>query len=345
MNYKELFEDTLSEICEKAPFSDDEELFGIVKERTGYMRKKKIRMKKPVVIAAAATAAAALTVSVGALVNYYHQRSVDTFIQGASETESAVMIDETSPLTSANEHFRITLDRSYYDGENLTCILTVESLDGTEIPGLKVFGCQDEDFRGGKAFMLHCYMSTRYRWDDTDHTKKIAYVAHISGTEIRKYLYVPLKEDEGLAGGTYFRFNINDYPLPQLFVRTEDGKYTEAVPEREWNAFYDIRLYANIEKNVETAELFNEHGDKLIMSEIGYYSNEVNAYPVFGDGITDPAEQNVALVLNDGTIKAFDKFLSDAYYVGTSCYVLFPEMIQLGDYSGVEVNGVRYLKR
>ena len=46
MDYKEIFEDTLSEICEKAPFSDDEQMFNIVIERTSNMEKKKFKWPK-----------------------------------------------------------------------------------------------------------------------------------------------------------------------------------------------------------------------------------------------------------------------------------------------------------
>lgn len=70
MNYRDFFENALSEAYENAPFSDDEQLFDIVKERTSNMEKKKFKMKKPAVIAASLAAAAALTVSVGAAANW-----------------------------------------------------------------------------------------------------------------------------------------------------------------------------------------------------------------------------------------------------------------------------------
>ena len=150
-DYKSIFEKALSEACEKNTFSDNDQLFSIVKERTGNMEKKKLKMKKPAVIAVSIAAAAALTVSVGALVNYYHQRSVDAFVYDSSESAETPIIDETSGLTSANEHFRITLDKTYYDGDNLNCILTVESLDGTEIPNIGITGSHSNDFTAGST--------------------------------------------------------------------------------------------------------------------------------------------------------------------------------------------------
>ncbi len=69
-DYKQIFEKALSEACEKNDFSDDEKLFGIVKERTGTMEKRTFKWKKPAVTAAALAAAAALTVSVGAVANW-----------------------------------------------------------------------------------------------------------------------------------------------------------------------------------------------------------------------------------------------------------------------------------
>ena len=70
MDYKKVFEDTLSEICEKAPFSDDEQMFNIVIERTSNMEKKNFKFKKPIAIVASVATAAALTVSVGAAINW-----------------------------------------------------------------------------------------------------------------------------------------------------------------------------------------------------------------------------------------------------------------------------------
>ena len=70
MNYKDFIENALSEAYENAPFSDDETLFNIVKERTSNMEKKKLRSKKPAVIAVSIAAAAALTVSAGAALNW-----------------------------------------------------------------------------------------------------------------------------------------------------------------------------------------------------------------------------------------------------------------------------------
>ncbi len=344
MDYKALFDDVMCRKYDTAPLSDDDEFIAKIKERASNMEKKKIRSRKPAVIAASIAAAAVLTGSVGALVNYYHQRSVDSFIYDASGTGSAVMIDEASTLTSANEHFRVTLDKTYFDGENMTCILTVESLDGTEIPNLGVYGSHDGDFRDGSVYNLNCWASTEYKWNDTDYATKRAYEAHITGANLRLQ-YTPYIGDEGLEGGTYLKFRDWNYEPPSLYVLSDDGTYVPAVPESEWNIFHDIVLRTDVEKNVETAELYSEMGAKLILSEIGYYSNEVNAFPIFENGITDPADENVALVLNDGTTRTFDKFLTDAFSVGTSCYVLFPETIELDEYMGIEVNGIRYLKK
>ena len=66
-DYKNFFEEALSEACEKNSFSDNDQLFSIVKERASNMEKKKYKFKKPTVIAASIAAAAALTVSVGAV--------------------------------------------------------------------------------------------------------------------------------------------------------------------------------------------------------------------------------------------------------------------------------------
>ena len=70
MNYRDFFDNAFSEAFDKAPFSDDEQMFNMVIERTSNMEKKNLKFKKPIAIVASVTAAAALTVSVGAALNW-----------------------------------------------------------------------------------------------------------------------------------------------------------------------------------------------------------------------------------------------------------------------------------
>lgn len=70
MNYKELFDDLMREKYDNAPFSDDRAFIAAIKERTSIMEKKKHNIRKPAVIAVSLAAAAALTVSVGAAMNW-----------------------------------------------------------------------------------------------------------------------------------------------------------------------------------------------------------------------------------------------------------------------------------
>ena len=98
MNYKDFIENALSEAYENAPFSDDETLFNIVKERTSNMEKKKLRSKKPAVIAASVAAAAALTVSAGAALNWDINALLgDMFGKKSAEQNIMPYIDTDSP--------------------------------------------------------------------------------------------------------------------------------------------------------------------------------------------------------------------------------------------------------
>lgn len=339
--YKDIFEKALSEACDRTSFSDNDQLFSIVKERTSNMEKKKFKLKKPAVIAASIASAAALTVSVGALVNFFHQQSVDIFFPDASGTESTVMIEEDSPLTSANEHFRITLDKTYYDGDNLTCIMTAESLDGTPLPRILPYACHDGHFFRG-VYPLHYDMSTEFRGIDPRGSLSKPFVVHISENELRTSMSGAGVKT--LTGGTYIRFNIYDYPEPRKYSLNEDGEYVPDDNEDEWNELGGIELFTEVEKNIDTVEVFNEKGDKLILTQIGFYSNTFSLMPRYRSGdIMDMPE--IKLVLNDGTTRAaYETANIYSMWSDTWCYFLLPELIQLDDYAGIEVNGDRYLK-
>ena len=319
-DYKDVFERALSETCEKTTFSDNDQLFSIVKERAVNMEKKKFKMKKPAVIAASIAAAAALTVSVGALVNYFHQRSVDIFFPDASGTQTGTLIDKDSSLTSANEHFRITLDKTYYDGDNLTCIMTAESLDGTPMTVPDIQACHDGQFTAG-SYPLHYDMSGgQFRSLDLVKNTETPFVAHISEYELKRMGVAG--GFESLEGETYIRF----------------GKYLGG------GIFDGIELRVNVEKNIDTAEVFSENGDKLIMTQIGFYSDEMSVLPEIKSGEPHVFPE-IKLIRNDGTFKEFNEGdYPYSMWSDTWCYIMLTEYMQLDDYAGIEVNGVHYLK-
>ena len=323
MDYRNIFESSINEARSIARLPDDDRFIRIVKERASNMEKKKIKMKRLAVIAASIAAAAALTVSVGALVNYFHQQSVDIFFPDASGTETASLIEEDSPLTSANEHFRITLDKTYFDGDNLTCIMTAESLDGTPMTVPDIQACHDGQFTAG-SYPLHYDMSGgEFRSLDLVRGTETPFVAHISEYELKRMGVAG--GFETLAGETYIRF----------------GKYLgEGI-------FDGIELRVNVEKNVDAAEVFSEDGDKLIMTQIGFYSDEISVLPKMSEIKSgEPHEfPKIKLIRNDGTFKEFKEGdYPYSMWSDTWCYILLPEYIQLDDYTGIEVNGVRYLK-
>ena len=98
MNYKDFFENALCEAFAKAPFSDDEQMFNIVKERTRNMEKKKSKFKKPIAVIASIAAAAALTVSVGAALNWdINALFGDMFGKKSAEQNIMPYIDTDSP--------------------------------------------------------------------------------------------------------------------------------------------------------------------------------------------------------------------------------------------------------
>lgn len=69
-DYGNIFENALNEAFDSARLPDDEKFIELVKERSGNMKTKKIKLKKPAVIAVSVGAAAVLTVSAGAALNW-----------------------------------------------------------------------------------------------------------------------------------------------------------------------------------------------------------------------------------------------------------------------------------
>ena len=70
MDYRNIFESALSAAQENSRLPDDERFIQLVKERTDNMKKTRFKWRKLAVIAASLAAAAALTVSVGAALNW-----------------------------------------------------------------------------------------------------------------------------------------------------------------------------------------------------------------------------------------------------------------------------------
>ena len=124
MDYKKIFEDTLSEICEKAPFSDDEQMFNMVIERTSNMEKKNLKFKKPIAIVASVTAAAALTVSVGAALNWDIGTAFgEIFNKAVSEPKDVIFFDaDNAPDTQITQN-----DDVFPDNDGGAKVVNVEN--------------------------------------------------------------------------------------------------------------------------------------------------------------------------------------------------------------------------
>lgn len=124
MNCKDFIENALSEAYENAPFSDDETLFNIVKERTSKMEKKNFRFKKPVAVAASIAAAAALTVSVGAALGWDLNAAFGgIFNKAVSEPKDVIFIDaDNAPDTQITQKADV-----FPDNDGSSKIVTVEN--------------------------------------------------------------------------------------------------------------------------------------------------------------------------------------------------------------------------
>ena len=120
MNYREIFENALSEVCEKAPFSDDDKLFDIVKERTRTMKKTSTKWKKPTAVTAAAlSAAAVVTVSAGAALNWDFNSAFGSIFRsrtaGLPEERAVTFVEKENRLEPVNTAVNDTYTAAGFD--------------------------------------------------------------------------------------------------------------------------------------------------------------------------------------------------------------------------------------
>ena len=287
-------------------------------------------------VIAAAAAVAVLGVSAAAIVNYYHQQSVEAFMgTGSSSTGSEPVVTDDSGLVSENEHFRFTVDKTFFDGDNLAMIITAESLDGTpwdRIPTIQM--CKDERFNSADLFPVRYSFST---WNSQAAQELPENIHPFIALLDSDYLHtLPFKGDVDLTGDSYIRFFSG-----QVFTYINREQDTD-----ENNIFHDITLRVNVEKNVQTKELFNSDGGRLTLSEIGFYSDRSSGVPeMFSDlnrGQTYFVSPEIKFINEDGTLTPFDEHYYSEWN-GDYCYSLFLSTIDLGGIAGIEIGGVRFL--
>lgn len=287
-------------------------------------------------VIAAAAAVAVFGVSAAAVINYYHQQSVEAFMgTEAAGIGSEPVVTNDSGLVSENEHFRFTVDKTFFDGDNLAMIITAESLDGTpwdRIPTIQM--CKDEQFNSIDLFPVRYSFST---WNSQAAQELPENIHPFIALMNSDYLHtLAFKGDVELTGDSYIKFFSG-----QVF-----SYLTREQDTAENNLFHDITLHVNVEKNVQTKELFNADGGRLTLSEIGFCSDRSSGVPkMFSDlnrGQEYFVSPDIRFINEDGTLTSFDEHYYAEWNVDY-CYILFLSTIDLDGIAGIEVGGVQFL--
>ena len=285
-------------------------------------RRKRVR-KRYAGIVIAASAAVLCSISAAAVINYYHRESVERYFADDSQ-------DTDIPAKAAsaeNDRFRITLDRTFCDGENVTMIFTVEPLDGE--PFYKLFESPDASYEMPKysvnpelspdgSFELNaglhgsgCHAS----YTDEDRANNIFRFV---------FWYSARQSQRDILGETHLRFS------EFMYI---------AEPE---NPFRDIFIQTDVEKNTDSVTLYAEDGTEAVMSQVGFYIYNLDTEKF---NAQRPAEglPEMYFITADGTReKAND---TNRFSAGTEgLQYLFDSVINLDDYAGFELMGVKYLK-
>lgn len=284
-----------------------------VEKKAGIVKQRRIKLRRTFTVAAAAFAAAAVGAVAGsAYISYYHEHSVDKYVKNSSSVEIEFDYDA---MSSENSHFRVTLDKVLCDGENVMLIITIDSLDGTCVSDARPYISFSRD---GQTY--HAPWTGGYAYYDTQD--------ELDGKSYSFVHYFPLR---GRAGSD---------TVKELTLNFSQIGYNGDLHDPGENMYEGISFDVMFKKNVNTADLYDSKGNKLILSQFAIYSDEIPILPEDHEGYPGDSFYYIA---GDGT-KIHHSDLPGTYGDGGTLLIL-SEIIDIDDYKGIEINGVEYLKR
>lgn len=272
--------------------------------------------KKMIGAVIAAAAAIMLSISAAAVINYYHRESVERYINNDISDEDV----QFRAVSAENDRFRITLDRTYCDGENVDMIFTVEPIDGepfyekTNAPKYSVTPELSPD--GSFELNAGLYGSGSYsHYTDEDRENNIfRFVFHYCGRRIGR----------GVLGETHLRF------AEFMYIAEPD------------NPFKDIFLQTDVEKNTDSVKLYAEDGTEAVMSQVGFYIYDYSVEKFYAERNGEELPE-VFLIKTDGSEEQVD--VSNRFGVGPEgLYCKFGRLIELDGYAGAELAGQKFMK-
>ena len=284
-----------------------------------------------------AAAAALMTVTAGAtiLTRFANKDGVEKYLL----EDSADILEEQGlalNYTAENEHVRLTVDAMLFDGNLGEMIMTFQGLDEKGYQSAMVW--QDlylylADAETGE-YIANPYMngepiifgSVGHNSDATTKYTNTS-VANMELWNIEK-------------GKTYkLRFGLADQTLPdnERYERNEYGVLKNNVME-------SIEIETDFTPNVETKTLTNKDGGKVVLSQIGYFTEDKR----LTDLSSFKDEREPKLLKKDSPFRedfilGFRSIEGEDMGVDIPKYsAFFNNIIDVNKYDGIEINGIKY---
>ena len=310
----------------KAMGEIDEEYLKTSKMASIHGRKPAKKVFK-VAIAAIAAAVLAIPLGVHAYNALIHRGSVEMYLENADKVEASGNVENQ---IMENEHIRITLDTVLSDGYTALAIVTLDALD---------------DY--GKNFVInHPFIMLR-RLDTGEAVLPIGsggmddWTEQIKNDSIKYYHEIILSKIDTVC----------DYEMifysDGIFKDEEDQGRSSALDENyipvDNPLGYDFIAKVNLKKNVDTVTLTGENGKKLILSQFEIISNDESL------DMIDVEHESFKLIKNDGTFEVRRDFSGYGIDAETNhgeavSVMSFKKFIDLDEYTGVVIDGVKYFK-
>ena len=283
------------------------------------MKSRKINKRFAASIAAAA-AAAVLTVTAGAVVYNYtnaakHSENIEHFVEGGDS------LPGYDAVAVSNEQLELTIDTLWSDGNYATAIVTAK--------------CFDDE---GEALAKNLACFVGYADEEFDPNNWLTgYDRHWKGEN---------SNDINAYDGVQYRFGFNCRAIDKsrkinLYFYNSNEKADRIKPA--------LTAEVSFEPNLETAELYNEAGDKLTLSPLGLYEN-IAGKTVLVPGGTEL--ERYEFIRADGTEEDNDTLIDgmsstkSKYDVNENYRIVeFSHIIDVNDYKAVIIDGVEYTRR
>lgn len=320
-------------------------------EYRSFKRKRKIKVSRTMKIGAAIAAAVAmLTIPAGAYVynQLLHKDNVEYYLSGSDRIEQNPSAVKNHVME--NDDYRLTIDAQLSDGHNVMMIMTHES---KSLRGMKIKAsspCLPESLiqyaDGSAGPFTHQYLQGDMDLPMVDHsrggyasdTKNSIGPGFDRSVGIFRCDGIDIEKDIKIS----FFADIDDHMGAQEYYWQQDPvlcEYLDGEIDFEiTNELDGFEFVTNFSPNVECVPLYSDEGAEIYLSEFEIYTEDERLSAV--NFAVCSAE--LYFISNDGEKIPLD--LRRQNFCGYRDYFVFGEIIDVNDYAGIELYGVKYLK-